>query len=173
VLSPAVLPSKGELVVNLVREFRMSGILDRAFDKQAAEQLGVSESDLHCLNIVENGGGLSAGELAILSGLTSGAVTGVVDRLERAGYVRRVGDPADRRRVRVEVTPAFYERAEHIWGPVTTDWQTTLAKRFKAKELRRIIDFLRVTNDLTRRQVNRLSETRTSPPPGLPTRNPR
>jgi DNA-binding MarR family transcriptional regulator len=144
----------------------MSGNLDRAFDKLAAEQLGVNETDLHCLNIVENGGGLSAGDLAILSGLTSGAVTGVVDRLERVGYVRRVGDPADRRRVRVEVTPAFYERAEQIWGPLAADWQITLAKSFTAKELRRIIDFLRVTNDLSRRHLHRLAEMRSSPQPG-------
>jgi DNA-binding MarR family transcriptional regulator len=157
---------KNDLVGDLIGEFRMSGNLDRAFDKLAAEQLGVNETDLHCLNIVENGGGLSAGELAILSGLTSGAVTGVVDRLEKAGYVRRAGDPADRRRVRVEVTPAFYARAEHIWGPLAADWQATLARRFTTTELRRIINFLRVTNDLSRRHLHRLTETRSAPPAG-------
>ena len=143
----------------------MSGNLDRAFDKLAAEQLGVSESDLHCLNIVENGGGLTAGEVAVQSGLTTGAVTGVIDRLERAGYLRRVLDPADRRRVRVEVTPAFYDRAEHIWGPVATDWHITLAQRFTAKELRRIIDFLLITNELSQHHLNRLKEMTPLPQP--------
>lgn len=57
------------------------------------------------LNAIENASGLTAGELAVEVGLTSGAVTGVVDRLERAGFARRVPDPADRRRVKVEVTP--------------------------------------------------------------------
>ena len=86
----------------------MSGNLDDAFDNLAAERLGVNETDLHCLNIIENSGGLTAGELAAQAGLTNGAVTGVIDRLEKAGFARRVPDPADRRRVNVEVTPAFY-----------------------------------------------------------------
>jgi DNA-binding MarR family transcriptional regulator len=160
--------SKSELVDDVVREFRNSGNLDRAFDKLAAERLGVNDTDLLCLNIVENGGGVSAGELATQSGLTSGAVTGVIDRLERAGYLTRVGDPADRRRVRVQVTSAFYQRAAHIWGPVATDWQTTLGERYTAAELRRIIEFLRVTNELTRSHLHRLEDEPSSPsaPPG-------
>lgn len=150
--------SKSDLVDELVREFRLSGNQDNAFDKLAAERLGVNETDLHCLNIIENSGGLSAGELAVQSGLTSGAVTGVIDRLERAGYARRAPDPSDRRRVRVQVTQAFYKQAERIWGPVAADWQSTLAQRFTAEELQRIMDFLRTTNQLGRRHLGRLRE---------------
>src|SRR5436853_3010893 len=97
--------SKMELVGQLIREFRISGNQDDAFDSLAAERLGVSETDLRCLNIIENGKGLPAGELAVQAGLTPGAVTGVIDRLEKADYARRVPDPADRRRVRLDVTP--------------------------------------------------------------------
>jgi DNA-binding MarR family transcriptional regulator len=142
--------SKRELVERLIGEFRASGNQDTAFDKLAAERLGVNETDLHCLNILENSGGLTAGELATRSGLTSGAVTGVVDRLERAGYARRVADPADRRRVNVEVTSAFYDRADRIWGPLAADWQATLVERFTADELERITDFLRAPEALCR-----------------------
>src|SRR5881275_1231482 len=95
---------KDELIDELVREFRTSGNQDDAFDHLAAQRLGVNETDLHCLNIVENAGGITAGKLAVLSGLTTGAVTGVVDRLEHRGFARRVKDPQDRRRVRIEVT---------------------------------------------------------------------
>jgi DNA-binding MarR family transcriptional regulator len=148
------------LVDELVREFRVSGNQDNAFDNLAAERLGVNETDLHCLNIIETSNGLSAGELAARSGLTGGAVTGVLDRLERAGFARRVPDAADRRRLRVEVTPAFYEAAGRIWGPLAADWHTTLAKRFTRDELERITDFFRVTNDLGRRHLNRLRDTK-------------
>lgn len=151
--------SKRDLVDELVREFRASGNQDRAFDSLAAERLGVNETDLHCLNIVENSGGLSAGELAVESGLTPGAVTGVVDRLERAGLARRVPDPGDRRRVKVEVTPAFYNRAERIWGPMAAEWHATLARLFTAEELGRIIDFLRASSDVGRRHVDRLRKS--------------
>lgn len=148
--------SKKQLVEQLITEFRASGNQDNAFDHLAGERLGVNDTDLRCLNIIENGRGLSAGELAAQSGLTAGAVTGVIDRLEKAGLARRVPDPLDRRRVRVEVTPAFYKRSEEIWGPIAADWHSTLAKRFTIDELTHIIGFLRATNKLGHRHLDRL-----------------
>lgn len=149
-------PKKSELVDALVRAFRDSGNQDSAFENLAAERLGVSRTDLHCLNAIENAGGLTAGQLATAAGLTTGAVTGVVDRLERVGYARRVADPADRRRVKVEVTPQFYERAGAIWGPLHADWQEQLRDRFTAAELRRITEFLELSTEVGRRHIERL-----------------
>jgi DNA-binding MarR family transcriptional regulator len=151
--------SKKNLIVEVIREFRASGNMDRAFDGLAALRLGVTETDLHCLNIIESSGGLSAGQLATASGLTAGAITGVLDRLETVGFARRVPDPADRRRVKVEVTPAFYKSAEPIWSPVADDWESTLSKRFTAQELDLISDFLRATNQIGRRHLDRLRST--------------
>ena len=150
--------SKKTLIDELIREFRVTGNQDKAFDSLAARRLGVNETDLHCLNIIENSGGLSAGELAVQSGLTGGAVTGVLDRLHRAGLARRVPEPGDRRRVNVEVTPEFYAQAGRIWGPVAEDWQATLAKRFTVQELERITDFLRSTTEVGRRHLERLEQ---------------
>ena len=147
---------KSELIDELIREFRESGNQDDAFDNLAAARLGVNETDLHCLNLIENAGGLTAGELAAESGLTTGAVTGVIDRLEKAGYARRVPDKQDRRRVKLEVTPAFYKRAERIWGPMAADWHAALARSFTAEELERIMEFLRTTNEVGRRHMERL-----------------
>ena len=152
--------SKRALVEELIREFRVSGNQDNAFDSLAAKQLGVSETDLRCLNIVENSGGLSAGELAAQSGLTAGAITGVIDRLEKVGYARRISNSVDRRRVRVEVTPEFYRSSERIWGPLATDWDATLARTFTSEELELITSFLRTTNEVGRRHLDRLREQR-------------
>lgn len=149
--------AKSELVADLITAFRASGNQDNAFENLAAERLGVNRTDLHCLNAIENAGGLTAGELAAAAGLTSGAVTGVVDRLERAGYARRVPDPADRRRVKLEVTAEFYARAADIWGPLAAEWRESLAKRFTAAELERITEFLRLTNDVGRRHLDRIA----------------
>jgi DNA-binding MarR family transcriptional regulator len=151
---------KNELIEELIREFRVSGNQDDAFDSLAAGRLGVSETDLRCVNIIENSGGLSAGELATQAGLTAGAVTGVIDRLERVGYARRVPDPADRRRIKVEVTQAFYRSAERIWGPMAADWHSVLSRRFTMGELERITAFLRATNEVGRRHQDRLRKTR-------------
>lgn len=149
---------KKDLIDELVSEFRVSGNQDSAFDNLAAEQLGVNRTDLHCLNIIENSGGLTAGELADEAGLTTGAVTGVIDRLERAGYARRVPDPADRRRVKLEVTPSFYARADKIWGPMAADWESRLSRRFTAEELELVTEFLRATNALGRKHLDRLRD---------------
>ena len=149
---------KKDLVAELISEFRAAGNQDSAFDNLAAERLGLNRTDLHCINIIENSGGLTAGQLAAEAGLTSGAVTGVIDRLERAGYARRALDPSDRRRVNVEVTPKFYARADRIWGPVAADWASRLGARFTAEELERVIDFLRATNELSREHLERLRE---------------
>ena len=150
-------PKKTQLIDDVVAAFRASGNQDEAFDNLAAARLGVSRTDLHCLNAIEHAHGLTAGGLATAVGLTSGAVTGVVDRLERAGLARRVADPSDRRRVKVEVTPAFYERAGEIWGPVHADWQRTIAGEFTVAELERIAAFLQLTTELGRRHAERLA----------------
>jgi DNA-binding MarR family transcriptional regulator len=156
-VSPARKPKK-DLIGELISEFRTAGNQDSAFDNLAAEHLGLNRTDLHCINIIENSGGLTAGELAAQAGLTTGAVTGVVDRLERAGFARRVADPADRRRVKVEVTPKWYSRADRIWGPMAADWASRLGGRFTAEELEQVIEFLRATNELTREHVERLGK---------------
>jgi DNA-binding MarR family transcriptional regulator len=150
--------SKNALIDELIQEFRTTANQDDAFDSVAAERLGVSDTDMRCLNIIENGRGITAGELAARSGLTAGAVTGVVDRLERHGYARRAPDPADRRRVRVEVTQAFYRAADRIWGPVASDWHSTLSESFASDELELIITFLRSAGELGRRHLQRLRE---------------
>jgi DNA-binding MarR family transcriptional regulator len=151
---------KKDLIAELISEFRIAGNQDSAFDNLAADRLGLNRTDLHCINIIENSGGLTAGQLAAEAGVTSGAVTGVIDRLERAGYARRVPDPADRRRVKLEVTPKFYARADKIWGPVASDWALRLGGRFSAEELERVIDFLRTTTELSGEHLERLRKMR-------------
>lgn len=150
--------SKRALIDELIQEFRATSNQDDAFDALAASRLGVSDTDMRCLNIIENTRGITAGELAARSGLTAGAVTGVIDRLEQHGYARRVPDPSDRRRVRVEVTPGFYRAADRIWGPVAADWQTALSDRFSSGELEVVIAFLRSAGELGRRHLERLRE---------------
>ncbi|HKZ15675.1 MAG TPA: MarR family transcriptional regulator [Solirubrobacterales bacterium] len=145
---------KQQLIAHLIAAFRDAGNLDGAFEEAAAARLGIGAGDLRCLNAIENAGGLTAGELSREVGVTSGAVTGSVDRLEAAGFARRVADPADRRRVRIEVTPKFRDRAAGIWGPVAADWHRQLAARFTAAELETAIEFLELTNAIGRRHLD-------------------
>src|ERR687896_2017517 len=73
-----------------------------SFDQAVADHVGINRTDARCVDLIDQAGGMTAGELARAAGLTTGAVTAVVDRLEAAGLARPVADPADRRRVRIE-----------------------------------------------------------------------
>lgn len=79
------------------------------YEEALAERLGMNVTDLRCLELVIDEPGLTPGVMAERSGLTTGAVTGVLDRLERQGYVRRTSDPNDRRRAVIQPTPATDE----------------------------------------------------------------
>ena len=147
---------KSTQVEELIELWRIAANSDVAFDRVAAARLGVSDTDLHCLNIIESRSGLTAGELAKESGLTTGAVTAVIDRLDRAGLARRVADERDRRKVLVEVTPEFYARARKIWGPVAADWQRSISRRFSAEELAVIAAFLEQAAELAQRHAERV-----------------
>jgi DNA-binding MarR family transcriptional regulator len=86
------------------------------FDERIGEFLGINRTDGRCFDIIARLGRVSAGQLANQSGLTTGAVTAVIDRLEAAGYVTRVRDPVDRRKVWVECTPQSIALIETIFG---------------------------------------------------------
>jgi DNA-binding MarR family transcriptional regulator len=143
------------LVDELVHIARAHEAANDAFDEVAREKLGVNRTDLRCLNIIDNSGPMTAGRLAELSGLTTAAVTSVLDRLERAGYARRVRDQPDRRQVMVEVTPLLAERATPIWGPLGEEARSTLS-RMSAEELEALIDFYRLGIELNERHIERV-----------------
>jgi DNA-binding MarR family transcriptional regulator len=158
-MASRVEPEKSALIQTVIEAFRDTGNRDRAFDNVAAERLGVIETDGYCLSVLERAGGMTAGELARAAGLSPGAVTGVLDRLERAGYARRQRDSVDRRRVNIEVTPKFHAAGREIWGPLASDWNATLSSEFSADELARIGDFLRAAGEISTRHADRLRAT--------------
>ena len=98
---------------------------------------------------------MTAGRLAALSGLTTAAVTSVLDRLERAGYARRVRDHEDRRQVTVELTPLLAERATPIWGPLGEEARATLI-RMSPEQLQGLIEFYRLGIELNEKHIERV-----------------
>jgi DNA-binding MarR family transcriptional regulator len=106
-----------------------------------AERLGLSTTELETLGLLQLRGPLSAGEIAGHTGLTSGAVTRLIDRLESSGNAKRRADPNDRRRVLVEITPAARRAGEPFYGPLSRGGNDTLS-RYSDKELELILDFI-------------------------------
>jgi DNA-binding MarR family transcriptional regulator len=146
---------KQRLVAELGEQFRINGINDIAFDQVVADRLGINRTDLNCLDVIERHGGVTAGELATESGLTTGAVTAVLDRLESKGYVRRVRDTEDRRRVKVEVTQEFIDIVQGIWAPLIEEWNE-LMKRPTVEQLRAMVELLREANEVKPRHIERV-----------------
>jgi DNA-binding MarR family transcriptional regulator len=144
-------------VAEVIYEARASEAATARFDALANEALGINRTDAQCLNIVDNEGGrITAGRLSELSGLTTAAVTAVLDRLEAKGYARRVRDESDRRRVLVELTPLMRERTEAIWGPIAVEGTSAMVERFTLQELRRIAEFFRASRELNERHAERI-----------------
>ena len=122
---------------------RQSQTATDLFDERVAEFLGVNRTDGRCLDIIGRHEKVSAGTLAIEAGLTTGAVTAVIDRLETAGYVQRVRDPVDRRKVWVECTPHTNQITETIFG-VYDLLGPIMVKHFTLSQLEGILAFLRI-----------------------------
>jgi DNA-binding MarR family transcriptional regulator len=148
--------SKQKLAEELIRLGRANEAANDAFDEVASRRLGINRTDLRCLNIVDNNDGpLTAGRLAELSGLTTAAVTAVLDRVERAGYARRVRDQKDRRQVIVETTPLLAERGAKIWGPIAEEAYARFG-RMTIEELKAVMEYFRLGIDLNERHIERI-----------------
>jgi DNA-binding MarR family transcriptional regulator len=95
---------------------RRNQVLTQMLDEAAAAYMGINPTDGRAIDVIDQHGRITAGELARELRLSTGAVTTLVDRLERAGFARRVRDDDDRRRVLIEVTPIVGELSQEIYG---------------------------------------------------------
>ena len=109
--------TRAEVIASLEQALRRMGSLDVLFAQALVDRLGINLTDFICLSILEATGPMTAGRLAELTGLTSGAVTGVVDRLEKSGYARRTKDPNDRRVVIIEAARERRKQFDALLGP--------------------------------------------------------
>jgi DNA-binding MarR family transcriptional regulator len=91
-----------ETIHTIIDRFREMSTETIMFHQAVADELGLHITDHKCLDLIHRFGAMPAGRLAELTSLTTGAVTGMIDRLEKAGYVRRTNDPKDRRKTIVE-----------------------------------------------------------------------
>lgn len=123
------------------------------FDEQVAKKLKLSRTDMRCLDLIDRLGPISAGRLAEESGLTTGAVTFMLDRLEEAGMVVRRRDTKDRRRVWVQIVPEAQERLKDLHQPVAQAMRE-VAQRFKADELATVRDFMRQAKEVFQHQIH-------------------
>ncbi len=113
------------------------------FHQIVADAVGLHITDHQCMHFIHRYGAMPAGRLAQLTGLTTGAVTGIIDRLEDAGYVRRLNDPKDRRRTIIESTQnkELHRKLGSLFMPLHEDMHKLLSS-YNDSELAFLLDAL-------------------------------
>jgi DNA-binding MarR family transcriptional regulator len=150
---------RAELLGELGREFRQFNGLGASFFRAAAARLGMTVTDMQVIDLLESAGPTTAGQLADLTGLTTGAITGMINRLEEAGLVRRERDPNDGRRVIVQLTRGQDEmqKVGSIFASLGKAWND-MASHYDDEQLSFLLEFLKRSNTLCRQEIVRLQE---------------
>jgi DNA-binding MarR family transcriptional regulator len=153
-----VSPEREELIASVIHEGRRSSTRTVVFHAAIADRLGLNPSDHKCADLICNETGpITAGRLAEVTGLSTGAITGVVDRLEKAGFVARVPDPNDRRRVVIQGTEHRAPDMRHLFVPMM-EGMAKLCESYTDAELALIVGFMKRTGAITEAQIMNLQQ---------------
>ena len=141
-------------LLNAVRhELRLSTSLGVMLSQAVAERLGINSTDLESMDFLNLYGPMTPGRMAELTGLSSGGVTRLIDRMERAGYVRREADPKDRRKVIIQPTwDAGASHVEPLFAGLARD-MGALMHSHPPEELRVIRDFTHRWTEIMSEQI--------------------
>lgn len=122
-----------------------------------AQTAGLNATDTKCIDLIlqREGGQVTAGWLSQQSGLTTGAVTHILDRLEKRRYIRRVRDTEDRRRVFIQVRPKSLKQLAPKYEAIGAAYMAIL-ESFTEKELRVICDYLEKTSEVSKQELSKL-----------------
>jgi DNA-binding MarR family transcriptional regulator len=146
-----------KLLVELIAANRAYQSAVEKMDEAFCLLLGVNRTDGRCLDVIDQRPGLTAGELATAVGLSPGAVTTALDRLEQRGFVRRTRDSEDRRRVMVELTEEANRAAWEAYGPLG-EMGAPMIEEMSDKDLATLIRFLRGGTEINERRAQELLE---------------
>ena len=125
------------------------------FDAAAAESLGLNQTDLACLGVIFKKGTVSASEVAKATGLTKGAMTTALDRIEKKGFAKRVENENDRRGVNLELTKKGRDSVWALWGHFATEGLKIL-EQFDTHQLDAILTFLEEARDMQDRHREKI-----------------
>jgi DNA-binding MarR family transcriptional regulator len=148
---------RAALLTELIRVNRAYQAAVEKMDEAFCRRLGVNRTDGRCLDIIDQRPGITAGELAHAVGLSPGAVTTVLDRLERGGFVERRRDPNDRRRVVVELTDQANRAAWEVYGPLG-EMGAPLIAELSDEDLATVIRFLQGGTQINEERAQQLLE---------------
>ncbi len=130
------------------------------FHTLVAGKLGLNATDTRCLEILARSGtvAMTAGSLTQATGLTTGAITGILDRLERAGFLKRLKDAQDRRKVLIELVPGEMAKLGQLYDGLGASMEQ-LAGRYTVAELQMIEGFLSANLRILNQEIARLTRS--------------
>jgi DNA-binding MarR family transcriptional regulator len=146
---------KRQLWERLLNEIRASQNATDRFDQAVSDTIGVNRTDMRLVDHLEREGRLTAGELAQATGLTTGAITTAIDRLERAGFAHRVRDPADRRRVYVELERQALATAGDLYA-AHAEMAEELYGRYTEEQIQLLLEFITRSREFNERRAAEL-----------------
>jgi DNA-binding MarR family transcriptional regulator len=146
-----------EAIRTIIDRFREMSTETILFHQNVADELGLYITDHKCIDIIHRFGAMPAGRLGEMTGLTTGAITGMIDRLEKAGYVRRANDPKDRRKTIVEPVrnKKLEKKIEMIFIPLHERMYKFLSS-YSGGELSFLLDTMTKLIEQTREESKRL-----------------
>ncbi len=146
--------AKQQVFAELLDEVRRSQTATARFDRAVANRLGINQTDMSCLDALSRVGPLTAGQLAAHTGLSSGAMTTAIDRLQEHGFVRRRRDVDDRRVVVIEPTDKIGEI--HTFYAEHAALGRTLCEQLTEDQILLLIRFTRLGCELNERRAAEL-----------------
>ena len=147
-----------EVMAALGHALRTASAQGAIFAEAVAESVRINRTDMECMDILAMHGPTTAGQLAELTGLSTGAITGLVDRLEKAGYVRRERDSDDRRRVIIHLNAEKVEREiVPLYAPMAIAMEE-LQTSYSDEQLALVLDFVNRSSQVMQRETARLHE---------------
>ena len=150
---------RSRLLAQYREQTQLLGTATVLFQQAVADRLKLNILHIHCASLLQLMGPMTAGQLAELTGLTTGAVTAMIDRLEGAGYVRREIDPADRRRVLVHAVGEALERDIGALYEPLAQAQAALHAQYSDQELALLVDFMARTSAQLLDETHKLRRT--------------
>ncbi|MEW2252400.1 MULTISPECIES: MarR family transcriptional regulator [unclassified Streptomyces] len=142
-------PRRADLIAAIEDAVRDNGARGQLLHQAIAERFGLNPTDMKCVDLARSEPRLTAGRLAEITGMSTSATTAVLDRMEKAGFIERVRDPADRRRVIVVSTGRREQELAAAFAPLK-DVMTAVLESYDDDQLALIAQFTQRVNELLR-----------------------
>lgn len=158
---------RAELIAAIEDAVRDNGARGQLLHQAIAERFGLNPTDMKCVDLARSEPRLTAGRLAEITGMSTSATTAVLDRMEKAGFIERVRDPADRRRVIVVSTGRREQELAAAFAPLK-DVMTAVLESYDDDQLALIAQFTQRVNELLRDLTRSMPDTPLTTPPAAP-----